>query len=60
MEETFNKKEALILIYKSKIKDEGKEIEVKQVVRSKEIAISIGRLRSFVSSTLFKSFSRRG
>jgi hypothetical protein len=60
MEETFNKKEALILIYKNKIKDEGKEIEVKQVVRSKEIAISTGRLRSFVSSTLFKSFSRRG
>jgi hypothetical protein len=39
MEETFNKKEALILIYKNKIKDEGKEIEVKQVVRSNEIGI---------------------
>jgi hypothetical protein len=60
MEETFNKKEALILIYKNKIKDEGKEIEVEQVVRSKEIGISTGRLPSFVSLTLFKSFSRRG
>jgi hypothetical protein len=60
MEETFNKKEALILIYKNKIKDEGKEIEVEQVVRSKEIGISTGRLPSFVLLTLFKSFSRRG
>jgi hypothetical protein len=60
MEETFNKKEALILIYKNKIKDEGKEIEVEQVVRSKEIGISTGRLPSIVSLTLFKSFSRRG
>jgi hypothetical protein len=48
------------LIYKNKIKDEGKEIEVKQVVRSKEIGISTGRLPSFVSLTQVKSFSRRG